>query len=235
MSSGCQNSRTIHLGFHLTFLTYECLSDSFGKSPTETIEGKIQLLGNCSGEYNRRPGGGCELQRWRQEVIIYKGKRDLRRSNNNRQGSQEESQKQEQRSHNAEREGRGLAQTAFSEVTLRLAAMNFAEVNVSAASRGEASSFCEHLLSYGVRKESKTRSSSSVAKMSALMLSPKVQRMQRVIRINEGQLLGLAEKARYDSRLAGFLHKRCSDSNKWLLRWFRLYQVSERGFLTFGK
>ena len=112
--------------------------------------------------------------------------------------------------------------------------MNFAEVNVSAASRGEASSFCEHLLSYGVRKESKTRpSSSSVAKMSALMLSPKVQRMQRVIRINEGQLLGLAEKARYDSRLAGFLHKRCSDSNKWLLRWFRLYQVSERGFRTF--
>ena len=62
--------------------------------------------------------------------------------------------------------------------------------------------------------------------MSALMLSPKVQRMQRSIRINEGQLLGLAEKARYDSRLAGFLHKRCSDSNKWLLRWFRLYQVN---------
>ena len=62
--------------------------------------------------------------------------------------------------------------------------------------------------------------------MSALMLSPKVQRMQRTIRINEGQLLGLAEKARYDSRLAGVLHKRCADSNKWLLRWFRLYQVS---------
>ena len=58
------------------------------------------------------------------------------------------------------------------------------------------------------------------------MLSPKVQRMQRTIRINEGQLLGLAEKARYDSRLAGVLHKRCADSNKWLLRWFRLYQVS---------
>ena len=62
------------------------------------------------------------------------------------------------------------------------------------------------------------------------MLSPKVQRMQRSIRINEGQLLGLAEKARYDSRLAGFLHKRCSDSNKWLLRWFRLYQVNSQFF-----
>merc|ERR1712008_485038 len=35
---------------------------------------------------------------------------------------------------------------------------------------------------------------------------------------------GLAEKARFDSRLAGYLYKRCADSNKWLLRWFRLYQ-----------
>ena len=61
----------------------------------------------------------------------------------------------------------------------------------------------------------------------ARMLSPKMQhRIQRSVRINDGQLLGLAEKARYDSRLSGFLHKRCSDSNKWLLRWFRLYQVS---------
>ena len=63
------------------------------------------------------------------------------------------------------------------------------------------------------------------------MLSPKVQRMQqlalpsRTVRINEGQLLGLAEKARYDSRRAGYLYKRCSDSSKWLQRWFRLYQV----------
>ena len=39
--------------------------------------------------------------------------------------------------------------------------------------------------------------------------------------------LGLAEKARYDSRLAGFLYKRCADNNKWLLRWFRLYQVNK--------
>ena len=64
------------------------------------------------------------------------------------------------------------------------------------------------------------------------MLSPKVQRMQRSIRINEGQLLGLAEKARYDSRLAGVLHKRCADSNKWLLRWFRLYQVNSFNLIS---
>ena len=59
------------------------------------------------------------------------------------------------------------------------------------------------------------------------MLSPKVQRMQlaRTVRINDGQLFGLAEKARYDSRRAGYLYKRCSDSSKWLQRWFRLYQV----------
>ena len=31
---------------------------------------------------------------------------------------------------------------------------------------------------------------------------------------------------RYDCVLAGHLFKRCSDSNKWLIRWFRLYQVS---------
>ena len=63
-----------------------------------------------------------------------------------------------------------------------------------------------------------------------MLSSPKVQRMQlahyRTVRINEGQLLGLAEKARYDSRRAGYLYKRCSDSSKWLQRWFRLYQVA---------
>lgn len=30
---------------------------------------------------------------------------------------------------------------------------------------------------------------------------------------------------RYDCVLAGHLYKRCADSNKWLVRWFRLYQV----------
>ncbi len=64
----------------------------------------------------------------------------------------------------------------------------------------------------------------------AMMLSPKMQRMQRSVRINDGQLVGLAEKAKFDSRLVGYLYKRCSDSSKWLLRWFRLYQVRLKGF-----
>ena len=79
-----------------------------------------------------------------------------------------------------------------------------------------------------------------------MLNSPKMQRIQRSVRINEGQLLGLAEKARwvrfdqidwnkikiciirYDCVVAGHLYKRCSDSNKWLIRWFRLYQVHVR-------
>eukprot|EP00095_Tigriopus_kingsejongensis_P007208 snap_masked-scaffold192_size271026-processed-gene-1.16 protein:Tk07208 transcript:snap_masked-scaffold192_size271026-processed-gene-1.16-mRNA-1 annotation:"hypothetical protein SINV_08647" len=52
------------------------------------------------------------------------------------------------------------------------------------------------------------------------------------IRINDGQLLGLAEKARYDARLSGYLYKRSSDNSKWLLRWFRLYQCTEFPFIT---
>ena len=65
-------------------------------------------------------------------------------------------------------------------------------------------------------------------KMSALMLSPKMQqRIQRGVRINDGQLLGIAEKAKYDSRKSGYLYKRSSDGSKWLRRWFRLYQVGE--------
>ncbi|CAL4068246.1 unnamed protein product, partial [Meganyctiphanes norvegica] len=53
------------------------------------------------------------------------------------------------------------------------------------------------------------------------MLSPK---MQRTIRINENQVLMLAEKARHDHNYIGYLYKRSSDSNKWQLRWFTLYQ-----------
>ncbi|XP_076046457.1 ras-specific guanine nucleotide-releasing factor 2-like isoform X6 [Oratosquilla oratoria] len=53
------------------------------------------------------------------------------------------------------------------------------------------------------------------------MLSPK---MQRTIRINENQVLMLAEKARHDHNFSGYLYKRSSDSNKWQLRWFTLYQ-----------
>ena len=54
------------------------------------------------------------------------------------------------------------------------------------------------------------------------MLSPK---MQRSVRINESQLLLLAEKARYGEHLFGPLYKRTSDNSKWQLRWFNLYQV----------
>lgn len=54
------------------------------------------------------------------------------------------------------------------------------------------------------------------------MFSPK---MQRPVRINEAQLLNLAERARYDSTFAGNLYKRTSDGAKWQLRWFTLYQV----------
>ncbi|CAH0725117.1 unnamed protein product, partial [Brenthis ino] len=53
------------------------------------------------------------------------------------------------------------------------------------------------------------------------MLSPKIQRS---IRVNEGQLLALSDRAQYDHTQAGYLHKRSSDSSKWQLRWFILYQ-----------
>lgn len=54
------------------------------------------------------------------------------------------------------------------------------------------------------------------------MLSPK---MQRAIRVNDNQLVMLAERAHYDCTLTGHLHKRTADSTKWQLRWFVLYQV----------
>ncbi|XP_037078943.1 ras-specific guanine nucleotide-releasing factor 1-like [Pollicipes pollicipes] len=53
------------------------------------------------------------------------------------------------------------------------------------------------------------------------MLSPK---MQRSVRINDNQLLMLAEKARYAQHMFGSLYKRTSDNSKWRLRWFNLYQ-----------
>lgn len=53
------------------------------------------------------------------------------------------------------------------------------------------------------------------------MLSPK---MQRTIRVNENQLMMLSERAHYDHSLAGYLYKRTSDSSRWQLRWFVLYQ-----------
>ncbi|XP_037292474.1 ras-specific guanine nucleotide-releasing factor 1 [Manduca sexta] len=53
------------------------------------------------------------------------------------------------------------------------------------------------------------------------MLSPKIQRS---IRVNDGQLIALSERAQYDHSQAGYLHKRSSDNTKWQLRWFILYQ-----------
>ncbi|KAF6210296.1 hypothetical protein GE061_013400 [Apolygus lucorum] len=53
------------------------------------------------------------------------------------------------------------------------------------------------------------------------MLSPK---MQRTIRVNDSQLIMLSERAHYDHSYSGYLHKRSSDSTKWQLRWFILYQ-----------
>ncbi|KAG7300104.1 hypothetical protein JYU34_015643 [Plutella xylostella] len=53
------------------------------------------------------------------------------------------------------------------------------------------------------------------------MLSPK---MQRAVRVNDGQLVALSDRAQYDHSQAGYLHKRSSDNTKWQLRWFILYQ-----------
>ncbi|XP_017771929.1 PREDICTED: ras-specific guanine nucleotide-releasing factor 2-like isoform X2 [Nicrophorus vespilloides] len=48
--------------------------------------------------------------------------------------------------------------------------------------------------------------------------------MNRGPRINEAQLILLAEKAASDYSLCGYLRKRCSDSDRWQQRWFVLYQ-----------
>nr|XP_021202923.1 ras-specific guanine nucleotide-releasing factor 2 isoform X1 [Bombyx mori] len=53
------------------------------------------------------------------------------------------------------------------------------------------------------------------------MLSPKIQRS---VRVNDGQLLALSDRAQFDHSQAGYLHKRSSDNTKWQLRWFVLYQ-----------
>ncbi|XP_050665094.1 ras-specific guanine nucleotide-releasing factor 1-like [Leptidea sinapis] len=53
------------------------------------------------------------------------------------------------------------------------------------------------------------------------MLSPKIQRS---VRVNDGQLIALSERAQYDHSQAGYLHKRSADNAKWQLRWFILYQ-----------
>ncbi|KAK6178812.1 hypothetical protein SNE40_011312 [Patella caerulea] len=48
--------------------------------------------------------------------------------------------------------------------------------------------------------------------------------MQKGIRINDGQLLYLANKARQENTICGFLYKKSSDTGKWQLRYFVLYQ-----------
>jgi hypothetical protein len=58
--------------------------------------------------------------------------------------------------------------------------------------------------------------------MNNIMLSPK---MQRSIRINDSQILMLAEKARFDNAMAGYLHKKSNGAGKWTRRYFILFQV----------
>ena len=48
--------------------------------------------------------------------------------------------------------------------------------------------------------------------------------MQKAVRVNEGQLLYLALKARQENTSCGYLHKKSADTGKWQLRWFALYQ-----------
>ena len=48
--------------------------------------------------------------------------------------------------------------------------------------------------------------------------------MQKGIRINEAQLLYLAQKARAENTQNGYLLKKSADTGKWQLRWFALYQ-----------
>lgn len=48
--------------------------------------------------------------------------------------------------------------------------------------------------------------------------------MQKGIRLNESQLLYLAGKARQESLLRGYLHKKSADTGKWQQRFFVLYQ-----------
>ncbi|XP_055314318.1 ras-specific guanine nucleotide-releasing factor 2-like isoform X3 [Sitodiplosis mosellana] len=53
------------------------------------------------------------------------------------------------------------------------------------------------------------------------MLSPK---MQRSVRVQDNQIIHLADRAQYDHSMHGHLQKRTSDCNRWQTRWFLLYQ-----------
>jgi hypothetical protein len=48
--------------------------------------------------------------------------------------------------------------------------------------------------------------------------------MQRSLRLNDVQLLALAEKSLHDNGLKGYLFKKSSEGNRWQLRWFVLFQ-----------
>ena len=48
--------------------------------------------------------------------------------------------------------------------------------------------------------------------------------MQKAVRVNEGQLLYLAMKAKQQNATSGYLYKKSADTGKWQLRWFVLYQ-----------
>ena len=48
--------------------------------------------------------------------------------------------------------------------------------------------------------------------------------MQKGIRVYECQLTHLAQKAKHENNLCGYLFKKSADTGKWQLRWFALYQ-----------
>ena len=48
--------------------------------------------------------------------------------------------------------------------------------------------------------------------------------MQKAVRIEDAQLLHLANRAKTDHTIAGILQKKSSDAVKWKQRWFALYQ-----------
>ncbi|KAL3866718.1 hypothetical protein ACJMK2_043999, partial [Sinanodonta woodiana] len=48
--------------------------------------------------------------------------------------------------------------------------------------------------------------------------------MQKAIRFNESQLLYLVGKARHENTISSYLYKKSSDTGKWQMRYFVLYQ-----------
>ena len=48
--------------------------------------------------------------------------------------------------------------------------------------------------------------------------------MQKGMRVNDIQLSHLAQKAKKENSLCGYLYKKSADTGKWQVRWFALYQ-----------